>query len=134
MNDLKKGPSRFSGKKIAFWTVCLCLLFLTVREAGAELQTLLLQHPDSETHRLVVLKGNDLSVKNGVGAPVYRVSLINMNAEKEVLGIAELPAGESFKLGFNKAGSYRLYYSSNPGNDEKLGKFVIIEVVPAYPA
>lgn len=134
MNDLEKCSPKLSGKKIAVWTVFLCLLLLTVREAGAELQTLLLQRPDSETQRFFVLKGNDLSVKNGNNGPVYRVSLINANSEKEVLGIAELPAGESFKLGFNKAGSYRLYYSSNSDRKDKADKFVIIEVVPAYPA
>ncbi len=134
MNGLGTYSQKFNGKKIAFWTVFLCLLLLTVKESRAELQTLFLHHPDSETQRFLVLRGNDLSVKNDYSGPVYGVSLINASSEKQVLGIAELPAGESFKLGFNKAGSYRLYYSSNPDRKDKADKFVIIEVVPAYPA
>lgn len=124
----------FRNKNLAVWALVLCLWAWTAQRAGAEIQTIFLQQLNAGAQHFYVVKGSDVNLKNNQQQPIYNVVLVNVKSEKKVIGIEELPAGESVKFGFSKEGEYRLYYSFNPDKATALDHFVAIDVVPSRAA
>lgn len=119
----------FSALKKSSLVMGICLLL--AHTARADIHTIIFNHNETKVSHLQVVKGSEVDLKNDNQGAVYNISLINEKSGKSLVSVAEISAGESFRLEFGKEGKYRLYYSLQRDEPEVLERYVLINVVSA---
>lgn len=61
--------------------------------------------------QLNISKGASVHINNDFFIPLHDVLIINVASVRKVMGLEELPAGQSIDLEFNRNGTYVICYS-----------------------
>lgn len=80
----------------------------------------------------VLAKGSDVNLVNAYQATLTGMILVNMDNDKKLLTVKELPIGQSIQIGFDKVGFYQLIYKINSGSIEDTYKRLLIKVVNVH--
>lgn len=92
----------------------------------------LLKDGSSAQQVYVLAKGSDVNLVNAYQATLTGIILVNMDNDKKLLTVKELPIGQSIQIGFDKVGSYQFIYKVSSASIEDSYKRLLIKVVNVH--